>query len=101
MAGRRDEAIHLRCGHAEPWIASLALAKTMMEHSDLRRHCEERSDEAIHTFFFARWMASLALATTAQITSPRPPLRCGRPGGGIRKIERVATMTLRLNRLAV
>jgi hypothetical protein len=24
-----------------------------------RRHCEERSDEAIHTFFAARWIASL------------------------------------------
>jgi hypothetical protein len=23
------------------------------------RHCEEQSDEAIHTFFVARWIASL------------------------------------------
>src|SRR6266566_9222285 len=30
------------------------------------RHCEERSDEAIHTFFAARWIASLALAMTGQ-----------------------------------
>jgi hypothetical protein len=29
------------------------------------RHCEERSDEAIHTFFLvASWIASLALAMT-------------------------------------
>src|SRR5712672_1222627 len=26
------------------------------------RHCEERSDEAIHTYFAATWIASLALA---------------------------------------
>jgi hypothetical protein len=27
---------------------------------DLKRHCEERSDEAIHTFFpWDRWIASL------------------------------------------
>jgi hypothetical protein len=28
------------------------------------RHCEERSDEAIHTFLVARWIASLTLAMT-------------------------------------
>jgi len=33
----------------------------------LRRHCEERSDEAIQLSFFfaASWIASLALAMTA------------------------------------
>src|SRR5437764_11172305 len=61
MAGRRDEAIHLRSCDAEPWIASLSLAKTMMEHSDLRRLCEERSDEAIHlrSCDAEPWIASL------------------------------------------
>jgi hypothetical protein len=29
-----------------------------------RRHCEERSDEAIHSFFAALWIASLTLAMT-------------------------------------
>jgi hypothetical protein len=28
------------------------------------RHCEEQSDEAIHSFFAAQWIASLALAMT-------------------------------------
>jgi hypothetical protein len=27
--------------------------------SFVSRHCEERSDEAIHTFLAARWIASL------------------------------------------
>jgi hypothetical protein len=27
--------------------------------NSLTRHCEERSDEAIHTFLAARWIASL------------------------------------------
>ncbi|WP_154072011.1 hypothetical protein [Bradyrhizobium erythrophlei] len=27
--------------------------------SDIFRHCEERSDEAIHTFFADQWIASL------------------------------------------
>jgi hypothetical protein len=27
--------------------------------SCVHRHCEEQSDEAIHTFFMARWIASL------------------------------------------
>src|SRR6266576_3680514 len=29
-----------------------------------RRHCEERSDEAIHSYLAATWIASLALAMT-------------------------------------
>src|SRR6058998_2729866 len=29
-----------------------------------RRHCEEQSDEAIHSYFAAPWIASLALAMT-------------------------------------
>jgi hypothetical protein len=39
---------------------------TMMEHSYLRRHCEERSDEAIHlrSCEAEPWIASLALAMT-------------------------------------
>src|SRR6478609_8789349 len=35
-------------------------------HISTRRHCEERSDEAIHTYFAATWIASLALAMTPQ-----------------------------------
>src|SRR3954447_308871 len=72
MAGRRDEAIHLRCGHAEPWIASLSLAKTMMEHSDLRRLCEERSDEAIHlrSCDAEPWIASRSLSSGAHSRDP-------------------------------
>jgi hypothetical protein len=30
--------------------------------AEVRRHCEERSDEAIHSYFAAPWIASLALA---------------------------------------
>jgi hypothetical protein len=30
----------------------------------LRRHCEERSDEAVHLALAALWIASLALAMT-------------------------------------
>src|SRR6476469_4203491 len=37
-----------------------------------RRHCEEQSDEAIHTSFAATWIASLALAMTPQ-HAPHPP----------------------------
>jgi hypothetical protein len=33
-------------------------AATKREISNIR-HCEERSDEAIHTFFAAPWIASL------------------------------------------
>jgi hypothetical protein len=46
---------------------SLLLGRIVVERTDLRnpastsfRHCEEQSDEAIHSFFFvARWIASL------------------------------------------
>jgi hypothetical protein len=31
----------------------------MAEKKRESRHCEERSDEAIHSFFAARWIASL------------------------------------------
>jgi hypothetical protein len=78
------------------WIASLALAMTAQKQvartsaSDMReprpvrsppdiasgptrfRHCEKRSDEAIHSFFpRRRWIASLALAMTAQKNGAR------------------------------
>jgi hypothetical protein len=33
----------------------------------IHRHCEERSDEAIHTYFAARWIASLTLAMTVSL----------------------------------
>ena len=38
------------------------------------RHCEEQSDEAIHSYFAATWIASLALAMTllGHVT-PTPP----------------------------
>src|SRR5205814_995166 len=75
MAGRRDEAIHLRCGHAEPWIASLSLAKTMMEHSDLRRVGEERSDESIllRSCDAEPWIASLPPQRRHEHPQPPPP----------------------------
>jgi hypothetical protein len=34
------------------------------------RHCEERSDEAIHTFFCARWIASRTLSSGAHSRDP-------------------------------
>src|SRR5712672_1463790 len=34
------------------------------------RHCEERSDEAIHTFFCARWIASRSLSSGAHSRDP-------------------------------
>jgi hypothetical protein len=34
------------------------------ETMSVSRHCEEQSDEAIHTYFAATWIASLALAMT-------------------------------------
>ena len=35
-----------------------------------QRHCEERSDEAIHTFFAARWIASRSLSSGAHSRDP-------------------------------
>src|SRR5467141_3239676 len=34
------------------------------------RHYEERSDEAIHTFFCARWIASRSLSSGAHLRDP-------------------------------
>src|SRR6266436_2314718 len=34
------------------------------EHMEPCRHCEEQSDEAIHSYFAATWIASLTLAMT-------------------------------------
>jgi hypothetical protein len=33
-------------------------------------HCEERSDEAIHTFFVAAWIASRSLSSGAHSRDP-------------------------------
>jgi hypothetical protein len=41
------------------------IAPRERETASVSRHCEERSDEAIHTFFAATWIASLTLAMTA------------------------------------
>jgi hypothetical protein len=35
------------------------IAKSYLESE--QRHCEARSDEAIHSFFVAKWIASLGL----------------------------------------
>jgi hypothetical protein len=38
------------------------------ENAELyQRHCEEQRDEAIHSCFAARWIASLALAMTVVV----------------------------------
>jgi len=42
-------------------LARKAAART---RTYVSRHCEEQSDEAIHTYFAATWIASLALAMT-------------------------------------
>jgi len=34
------------------------------------RHCEERSDEAIHAFFVVRWIASRSLSSGAHSRDP-------------------------------
>ena len=34
------------------------------------RHCEERSDEAIHSFFAERWIASQSLSSGAHSRDP-------------------------------
>jgi hypothetical protein len=34
------------------------------------RHCEERSDEAIHTFYGDGWIASLSLSSGAHSRDP-------------------------------
>src|ERR1700676_226036 len=38
--------------------------------SATNRHCEERSDEAIHTFLLERWVASRSLSSGAHSRDP-------------------------------
>jgi hypothetical protein len=44
------------------------VAKSYLEFE--QRHCEERSDEAIHSFFAARWIASRSLSSGAHSRDP-------------------------------
>jgi hypothetical protein len=57
-----DEAIHLSCG----CHGLLRCAR----NDGPRRHCEERSDEAIHTAGAARWIASRSLSSGALARDP-------------------------------
>jgi hypothetical protein len=45
-------------------------ARVKPGHDERNRHCEERSDEAIHTFFAARWIASRSLSSGAHSRDP-------------------------------
>jgi len=74
MAGRSDEAIHLRPCDAERWIASLALAMTMMEHSYLRRHCEERKRRSNPSSTLAMPSHGLLLWSLSSGAHPRNPV---------------------------
>src|SRR6266576_2285986 len=59
-------------GWVEPCAKPITVVQNMMGIASLHpsyalragrfRHCEERRDEAIHTCFAERWIASLALA---------------------------------------
>jgi hypothetical protein len=45
-------------------------ARVKPGQDERNRHCEERSDEAIHTFFAARWIASRSLSSGAHSRDP-------------------------------
>ena len=55
-----------------PPILRLAVAMTGNGND---RHCEERSDEAIHACFAERWIASLAFAMTGKSSRSVIPVR--------------------------
>src|SRR5439155_14703617 len=73
--------IYAPVGWVEPCAKPITAVQNMMGIASLHpsyalragrfRHCEERRDEAIHTCFAERWIASLALAMTG-IESQRP-----------------------------
>ncbi|HWN76403.1 MAG TPA: hypothetical protein VNN81_00635, partial [Bradyrhizobium sp.] len=47
----------LLLGAANQFLQNSGLSRR--EIAEVRRHCEERSDEAIHSYFAATWIASL------------------------------------------